>query len=189
MELTASERDDVQSLERVAAGDREALARLYDRHAPLILGFLIRMLDARDQAENVLQEAFLQAWRDARWYRPQLATPLGWLLMMARSRALSRMRSRAANAPPPEHGGPSGPPREVPAPPAAAKPSPEERRRRIEGGLAQLSADQRECLELACFGGLTYAQIAARLNQPLDEIKSRIVSGMGRLRQALAPYV
>ena len=73
--------------------------------------------------------------------------------------------------------------------PMAAAPAPVEQSRRIEGALAQLPAAQRECIELACFGGLTHAQIAARLNQPQDEIKSRIVSGMSRLRQALAPYV
>ena len=189
VELTASDLDDVRSLEQVAAGDREALACLYDRHSSLILGVLIRMLGTRGQAEEVLQETFLHAWRDARRYRSHLAPPLGWLLMLARFRALLRLRSQAGASVPPEPAAPAGPPLDTAAQATGATSGPVERSRRIEGALAQLPADQRECIELACFGGLTHAQIAARLNQPQDEIKSRIVSGMSRLRQALAPYV
>lgn len=189
MELTTSDLDDVRSLERVAAGDREALARLYDRHSPLILGVLIRMLGTRGQAEEVLQEAFLNAWRDAKYYRSHLATPLGWLLMLARFRALQRLRSQAGPTVPPEPAAQGGPLLAAALQPTAAAPPSVEGSRRIEDALAQLPAAQRECIELACFGGLTHAQIATRLNQPQDEIKSRIVSGMIRLRQALAPYV
>ena len=186
MGLTASELEDVQSLERVAAGDREALGVLFDRHSPLILGVLIRMLGRRDQAEHVLQDTFLKAWRDAGRYRAQLATPLGWLLTLARSQALSRLRAGAGTLST-EADASSGDAGATPQ--APAEPACDDRRGRIRTALAQLPDDQRRCIELACFGGLTHAEIAARLGQPPGEVKSRIVAGMSRLRQALAPYV
>ena len=94
--MSGSELHDVHLLGRVAAGDREAFAELFDTHSPLVLGVLVRMLGNRAEAEDVLQEAFLQAWRQADRYDPERATPRGWLLTLARSRALDGLRSDKA---------------------------------------------------------------------------------------------
>ena len=99
--------EDVRLMGSVAAGDAEAYARLFDRHAPSALGLLVRMCGDRAVAEEVLQEAFLQVWQQAARYRPALASPRGWILMLARSRALDRLRSSGArrrSPPPPSPG-------------------------------------------------------------------------------------
>ena len=81
-------------MRRMAAGEGKALAEIYDLHAPVALGLLVHLLGRRSEAEEVLQEAFLQAWTEADRYDPKTATPRGWLLMIARSRALDRVRCR-----------------------------------------------------------------------------------------------
>lgn len=188
MNLSGRELEDVQLMGRVAAGDRDALAALFDRHSPVILGVLTRMLRQRSEAEEILQEALLQAWQEAGRYRPALATPRGWLLMLARSRALDRLRSNSARVRREEVVA-SGPLAVAAAEPSApARLEAEERRRGVVEALAQLSPPQRECIELAFFDGLTHTQIAERLGQPLGTVKSRIVLGMNKLRQVLSPY-
>ena len=171
---------------RVAGGDREAFAAIFDRHSPIVLGMLLRMLRRHDLAEEILQEAFLQAWKQAESYRPERASPKGWLLLLARSRALDRIRSATARGR-----------REQAVYADELLPSTESPRgtRRLEekersGQLSQalevLPAEQRKCIELAFFEGLTHRQVAERTGEPLGTVKSRIALGMNKLRQALA---
>ena len=93
MPLNEREPDDLMLVGGVAAGDEAAFRELFDRYASTVLGFLIQLLRDRAQAEEVLQETFLQVWEQADRYRPSGASPRGWLLMLARSRALDRVRS------------------------------------------------------------------------------------------------
>jgi RNA polymerase sigma-70 factor (ECF subfamily) len=183
---SAAVADDVLLMGRVAARDPEAYARLFDQHAAPALGLLVRMLGDRGLAEEVLQDTFLQVWEQADRYRPALASPRGWILMLARSRALDRLRSQQARGRREEAVGRD----EVRSAPAdgVERLEADERPREVVSALAALPAEQRQCLELAFFEGLTHTQIAARLDAPLGTVKSRILLGMNKLRQALASY-
>src|SRR5688500_4315399 len=92
--MDAWEPQDVQLMDRVVGGDGEAFARLFETHSPVTLGCLVRILGRRSEAEEVLQEVFLQVWSQAGRYEAGRSTPRGWILMLARSRALDRLRRR-----------------------------------------------------------------------------------------------
>lgn len=184
--MPADEARDLQLMGRVAAGDRTAFAELYDRHAAVLLGFLVRMLRRRETAEEILQEAFVKAWNHAGRYRPERAVPRAWLLTMARSAAIDRIRSSQARVR--REGEWTRAERGAPAEPVGTA--------RIEAGEAQgavaaaldgLPQEQRRCIELAFFEGLTHREVAERLQQPLGTVKSRILLGMKRLRLTLQP--
>lgn len=174
-------------LGRIAAGDREAFAQLFDQHAPTVLGLLTRLLRDRGRAEEVLQETFLQVWQQAGRYRSALASPRSWILMMARSRALDGIRARQSRER-----------REetverwqgvrVEAPVGTRELEEAEHRERVAAALEVLPAEQRQCIELAFYDGLTHSEIAQRLAAPLGTVKSRILLGMNKLRHALGSY-
>src|SRR5258706_2270748 len=166
-----SHAEDILLMGRVAARDQQAFARLFDRHSPIVLGVLTRLLGDRALAEEILQEAFLQAWQQADRYQPALATPRGWLLMMARSRALDRLRSRAARQRREDEVMREVPPTSEPTGTAVIEA--DERRRHVVVALGALPPAQPECIELAFFDGLTHTQIADRLQAPLGTVKSR----------------
>ena len=166
----------------LSKGDQEAFARLFDRHSPVVLGLLVRILGSRAEAEEVLQEVFLQVWRQAGRYEPGRSTPRGWILVLARSRALDVVRSREArrrreteSSDPTTHAVPLG----------TARIEAGEDEERVQSALGLLPAEQRRCIELAFFEGLTQSQIARRLEAPLGTVKSRIHLGMHKLREAL----
>ncbi len=171
---------------RVAGGDREAFARLFDRHSPVVLGLLVRILGRRSEAEEILQEVFLQVWRQADRYEAARSTPRGWILVLARSRALDHLRSRdARQRRESELSAESGAREERPVGTAGLEAR--ERREQVSSALELLPPEQRRCIELAFFEGLTQTQIASRLDAPLGTVKSRIHLGMSKLRQALSP--
>ncbi len=182
-EAALSSSDDLAIVRRVAGGDAEALSALYDRFAPLLLAVARRILGPAGEAEEVLQETFLQAWNQADRYDSARSSVSTWLILIARSRALDRFRSRDA--------------RGRAAVAAAAEPRPEpsaraeesvlhaERRQRVREVMSQLPAEQREVLELAFFEGLSQTEIAARTAAPLGTVKTRALLGMKKIRQAL----
>ncbi len=170
-------------LARIVAGDRDAFGAFYDLHAPVLFGFCVRILrDARD-AEDVLQETFVQAWRDARRFDAARASVRGWLFTIARSRALDRWRSRrstekrisAADAPELER-----------AAGAAGEAAAVDVRDFVERALAQLGENEQAVLRLAYFDGCTQEEIAARLGEPLGTVKSRTRSALAKLRTIAA---
>lgn len=181
--------DDRELMRRVASGSSEAFATLYDRHAGLVLGLLTRMLGRDGAAEEVLQETFLQAWEQAARYDTAKAAPKGWLLMMARSRALDRIRSRSSrrsrDLKATEEGLFANP---TVDPEASARIAEDERSRQIRSALGELPDEQRRAIELAFFDGLTHTEVAETLETPLGTVKSRILLGMRKLRTTLAPY-
>jgi RNA polymerase sigma-70 factor (ECF subfamily) len=179
--------EDLLLVGRMAGGDGEALARLYDRHASLVLGLLTRMLADRGAAEEILQETFLQVWQQAQRFRAEIGRPRAWILMIARSRALDRMRSQGARARR-EDAVYRSDPVTAAEPVGTAALESSERRRSVRSALETLPHEQRQALELAFFEGLTHTQIAERLATPLGTVKSRILLGMGKLRQSLATY-
>ena len=184
-----AELDDRALVERVACGDSASFAELYDRHAGIVLGLLTRMLGRDGTAEEVLQETFLQAWEQASRYDEARATPRGWLLVIARSRALDRIRSRTSRQQRDRRAtdedlllsgsvGAEGP----------ARLEEEERSLRIRAALDELPSEQRRAIELAFFDGLTHNEVATALGAPLGTVKSRILLGMRKLRTVLTPY-
>ena len=169
---------------RTANGEAEALAALYDATVALIYGLAQRILADHGTAEEVTSDVYLHVWRQGARYDPARGTPLAWLLMLTRSRAIDRLRARAAR-------------RESAAlEAAAALPSPApgphddavvaERRRIVVAALATLSPEQREAIEIAYYGGKSHSEIATALGLPLGTVKTRIRVGMTRLRDALA---
>jgi RNA polymerase sigma-70 factor (ECF subfamily) len=170
-------------LQRIASGDGEAFRRFYDRYASLAFTFAIRLLGSRSDAEDLLQEVFLQVWRQARSYSPERGSPEAWLITITRSRAIDTLRSTRRRDPSPLS--PEEPARleggTHVAPPTQAS----EAKLTVEGVLTKLPEAQRVVLELAYFDGLTQSEIAARLSEPLGTVKTRIRAGLERLRGLL----
>lgn len=180
----AGESLDRDLLREIAAGSGEALGRFYDRHASLVLGLLCRVLRDRNEAEEVLQEVFLQVWRDARRYDPGRSSPRGWLLLLARSRALDRHRatvSRRRREDETAHGAAAL----AVVPLGTRRLERRESRRRIGSALDRLPPEQRRVIELSFYEGLTQTQIAETLNAPLGTVKSRALLAMKKLREML----
>jgi RNA polymerase sigma-70 factor (ECF subfamily) len=178
--------EDSYLLGRIAAGDQEAFARFFDLHSPVVLGNLLRILGGRGEAEEVLQEVFLQIWQQAGRYEAGRSSPRGWLLMVARSRALDRLRRREARTRREEEAAAEATYPRLVTPLGTDRLEKSELRDRIGAALNLLSPEQRTCIELAFFEGLTHTQIAERLAAPLGTIKSRILLGMNKLRQAIS---
>lgn len=175
--------EDVLLVGRIAARDAAAFAAFYDRQASRALGLLLRMLGDRPEAEDVLQEVFLQVWQQADRFRPQRSSPRGWVLLLARSRALDRLRSRQARRRREERtAADRGDDRSEAA--GTERLEAEERAERLGSALEGLPGEQRRAIELAFFEGLTQSEIAARVGAPLPTVKSRVLLGMNKLRHA-----
>ena len=185
--MEAGEVEDLNLIAKIGGGDHEAFARFFDRHSSSALGLLFRILGGRAEAEEVLQEVFLQVWKQADRYEPGRSTPRGWLLMLARSRALDRLRRRDARRRREDEAATEQVSRLKLVRPIGTERLEElERKDLVSSALDQLSPEQRRCIELAFFEGLTHTQIAERLAAPLGTVKSRILLGMNKLRQALS---
>ena len=165
-------------LARLSNGEPAALTEFYDLYAGLVNGLALRILRDATEAEDVVQEVFVQVWRQAERYDPSRGSAEAWLCTIARSRALDRVRRRTARREEPE----------AAAPGATARPRAEETLA-VRAALESLSADQRRALELAYYDGLTQSEIAAHLGEPLGTIKTRIRTAMIAARCAGAGVV
>jgi len=173
---------DSDLLHAIARGDESALAALYDRYHSILLGLLLRILHNRVEAEDVLQEVFLQIWQRAANFDEARGRGFTWMVTLARSRAIDRLRSLQSRQR---------------ADDTALRDAPEavgdasddayhaEQREIVRAALAQIPEEQRRALLLAYFEGLTQSEIAARLGQPLGTVKTRMRSGMTKLRDLL----
>jgi RNA polymerase sigma-70 factor, ECF subfamily len=175
-------RADIDLLKRIVARDHRALADLYDRHNQLLFGLILRILKDRGDAEEVLQEAFIQVWTRAETYDTALGSPVGWLVGIARHRAIDRLRGIAVRTRAAEESA-------APAPPPVRTPEVDawlgEQQREVRQALAALPPDQRELIEAAYFGGLTQSELAARFKLPLGTVKTRVRTGLLSLRGLL----
>jgi RNA polymerase sigma-70 factor (ECF subfamily) len=185
---TDDRESDQQTLERMARGDADALADLYDRHAARVYSLALRIVRDAGDAEDVVQEVFAQAWRQASRYTASRGAVAAWLLTLARSRAIDRLRARRAR---PDQQGAEAAATELPdlAPPVDWQYLSAEQIRLVRGALEQLPFLQRVAIELAYFDGLTHVEIAARLEEPLGTVKTRIRSALTKLRESLVGAV
>ncbi len=180
---------DPDLLPRVARGDRGAFGQLYEQSSTLLFSLAFRILGDRDSAADLLQDVYLEVWRKRVSYDAARGTPMAWLVTMTRSRAIDRLRSRTAKG----HGV-TDPIDHAPAVQLAdGNPSPleasagNETRSLVGKALAELPEAQRKAIELAFYQGLSHSEIAARLNEPLGTVKTRIKLGMDKLRTGLRP--
>jgi RNA polymerase sigma-70 factor, ECF subfamily len=168
---------------RLAAGELEAVAELYDRHAALVYGLARRILRNDADAEDIVQEVFAQAWRMAARYDRARGTVAGWLLVMTRTRSLDKLRRRQAR--------PDSDPSALPDTLQAETAAPHdllisaEQAGVVREALNNLPAPQRTALELAYYEGLTQTEIAARLSEPLGTVKTRMRAALETLRARL----
>lgn len=173
----------MELLKAVASEDEAALAQLYDRYRVILFGLLMRILNNREEAEDVLQEVFLQVWRRAADFDENRGRPFTWLVTLARSRGIDRLRTLAAR----ERVAIAGARDESEAVSDAASDAfRAEQRGLVTNALAQLPDEQQRPLMLAYFDGLTQTEIAARLGAPLGTVKTRMRTGMMKLREMLA---
>lgn len=180
---------------RMRAGDEHALGALYDRWAAMVHALVMRVLDDADEAEEVVEETFWQAWRQAERYEPSRGAVSTWLVTMARSRALDRLRaarrsredawSRLGDGEAEDRAPRAG--QDVAADPQQAAEA-AERRTRVMTALDALPAEQRDTITLAYFGGLSQSEIAERTGQPLGTVKTRTRLAMEKLRGQLAVF-
>lgn len=175
-------------LERAARGDRDAVMSLYDRFAPVLLAVAMRIAGGRAEAEDIVQEVFARAWREAATFDRARGSAVAWLVTLTRNRAIDAVRSRKRRT---RHEDDQT--REEPAvvPPSS---TPElavvdaERAAAVRVALESLRPEQRQVLELAYFSGLSHSEIAERLGQPLGTVKTRIAQAVKRLRDELSRF-
>lgn len=178
---------EAELLRAVARGDERAFAALYDSYSAILFGLLLRILNSRAEAEDVLQEVFLQIWQRAANFDETRGRPFTWMVTLARSRAIDRLRAvgsreRAATA------------SSVEAPAPAVVDAVEETFRSeqaetVRRALAAIPEEQRRALMLAYVEGLSQSEIAGRLGEPLGTVKTRMRSGLMKLREMLGARV
>ena len=176
---------------RVAKGEHHALSQLYDQSSTVLFSLALRILGDREEAADVLQEIYLDVWRKVVRYDVGRGTPIAWLITLTRSRAIDRLRTR----------GPRTPRQISPSINDARTSQFDDRhsdpldsqtgqalRHLIREAWATLPQRQQQAVELAYYEGLPDTEIAARLKQPVEEVKTSIVLGMAHLREALQSY-
>ena len=165
----------------VSRDDDLALAELYDRYGRVAYGLALRILRDPALAEDAVQEAFLAVWRSAGRFLAERSKPSTWILTLVHRRAVDLVRREERRR---------GEPLETIADPAGGSADEEvalrAQRRTVQNALRQLPDEQREALELAYYGGFTQSELAERLGLPLGTIKSRMFTGLRRLRDLLA---
>jgi RNA polymerase sigma-70 factor (ECF subfamily) len=180
--------DDETLLARIAERDSQALALLYERYARLVYSLALRMLGNAELAEDIVQETFWRVWRRNQTYRTGRGSVVGWISGIARNLSIDELRRQRAR-PSEVHDTGANPvlrdmvDRRMDVVGVALE---GERRDLIEAALSQITPEQRQAIELAYFGGLSQSQIAERLQSPIGTIKTRIRSGLRKLREVLA---
>jgi RNA polymerase sigma-70 factor, ECF subfamily len=181
------EREWGQLIAQAAQGDQSALAKLYDCTSAHVYGFIYKILGNREAAEEVTLDVYTQVWRRAYSFDESRGTPVGWLMTLARTRAIDRFRAGLAERGKIEALDPASlfasddptPDQEVEG---------QELRQLVRRALDVLAAEQRQAIALAYFYGLSQSEIAEKLGLPLGTVKTRMRLGLMKLRDALAPY-
>jgi RNA polymerase sigma-70 factor (ECF subfamily) len=177
------EHDWATLVQAIAAGDQLALHELYERSHRIVFTLILRITANQETAEELTVDVFHDVWRRASRYDPANGTVLGWIMNQARSRAIDRLRFESRQKR--NHGDDVPPLTEAAADPRDVLEL-REQGESLRAALTALTPDERQAIEMTFFAGFTHAEAAARLNQPLGTIKTRIRSGLHKLRQALA---
>ena len=165
----------------ISNGDQSALRELYERTHRIVFTLILQILKNPLSAEEVTLDVFLDVWRHAATYDPARGSVVGWIMNQARSRAIDRLRRERRRKRVDDSKTTSSDDLETPIDPSPM----EERRRMLVNALGALSIDERRAIETAYFEELTYAETAERLDTPLGTIKTRIRSGLAKLRTLL----
>jgi RNA polymerase sigma-70 factor, ECF subfamily len=179
--------DDEALLARIANSDSQALALLYERYARLVYSLALRILGSGELAEDIVQETFWRVWRRSATYRTGRGSVVGWISGIARNLSIDELRRQRAR-PNEVYDTETNPvlrnivDRRMDVAGVALE---SERRQQIAAALQQMTAEQRQAIELAYFGGLSQSEIAERLHSPIGTIKTRIRSGLRKLREIL----
>lgn len=177
---------DAELMQRVVAGDESAFTSLYRRFAPGVFSMIYQILQDQKESEDVLQEAFVQMWKKATTYDSDRSALFTWAVMISRNKAIDRLRSRQRRARAMEEVA-----LETSIAPADSEDSADlllgqsDERRKVRTALLEIPVAQREAIELAFFGGMTQAEVSAKLSEPLGTIKARIRRGLLALRDVL----
>lgn len=181
--MTGQDRD-LQIIRKLQSGEKNALGELYDRHSPLMYGTALRILRTSSDAEDALQDAWVQVWNGVGSYDPGRGSVASWLVTIARTRALDRYRSLASKR---------RVQAELEAAPAPESNDPREDvtriglREKVAAALGGLDPKTRQVLEIAYFEGLSQTEIAERLKTPLGTVKYWTRQGLMQLRDVLGP--
>ena len=183
-EFRVSEQDWVRLVQSMAAGDELALYSLYEKTYRIVFTLIVRITNNRETAEEVTLDVFHDVWRRASTYDPAHGSVVGWIMNQARSRAIDRFRFEHRKKRFTDYV-------DSPVPTTAANDPQqachlEEQNRVLRNALEVLTPEERRAIETAFFSELTYHEVAEKLNQPLGTVKTRIRSGLGKLRLALA---
>jgi RNA polymerase sigma-70 factor, ECF subfamily len=175
----SNQKDEAALIARIRAGDENAMADLYDRYSGIVYGVALRVLGNTSAAEDVLQEVFLQLWRNPQAFDADRGKLAPWLAVIARNRAIDLLRKRPMEDDIAELPISTGVNLEDEASQRLAI-------SKVRGVLGQLPVDQRRLLEMAFFEGLTHTEIASKTGEPLGTVKTRIRSGLLALRKAFS---
>lgn len=185
--IPVPERDWVRLVESIAAGDQRALHALFEGTYRIVFTLIMRITNNRETAEELTLDVFHDVWRRASTYDAAGGSVVGWIMNQARSRAIDRLRFEQRKKRVNQHG-------DDPLPAAATSDPHEtsdfnEQGRLLREALTLLRPEERQVIEAAFLSELTYDEVAARLNQPLGTVKTRVRAGLVKLRQALAKTV
>lgn len=183
------EKEWVDLIQSIAAGDQLALHALYERAHRLVFTLTLRITKNRQTAEELTMDVFHDIWRHASTYEPAGGTVLGWILNQARWRAIDRLRFEGRQKRLDPQGAGEDSRHSTATQDSEEAIAQREQAARLRNALTVLTPDEKQAIESAYFSELTYGEVAARLNQPLGTIKTRIRSGLAKLREALAAGV
>jgi RNA polymerase sigma-70 factor (ECF subfamily) len=170
---------DTEIIARIYSGDEGAMTLLYDRYSHVVYAIALRVLSDNSAAEDILQDVFMQLWRNPQAFNASRGSLAAWLAVIARNRAIDQLRKKRPEVEPAETVISMDPSLE----------STVERNqaiKKVRSVLADMPAEQRAALEMAFFEGLTHVQIAGKTGQPLGTVKTRIRSGLLAVRKAFA---
>ena len=183
-EPEATDRD-IELLRQIAAGDRAAFAEFYDRHSMLMFSVAAKILNNTGEAEDVLQEVFVQIWEKAGRFDPKLGKASSWAAILIRNRAIDRIRASQRRTRLAEEAGAAHTIATEVSDSANENVYGHDKAKFIHSAIVELPEEQRQAIELAYFSGLTQDEISKKLNTPLGTIKARIRRGLLKLRDQL----